>query len=125
MLGQKLKEIAREDPKLVEWFEKHGKEFQDALGMWTSDQDMLLMLSKMRHTCGEWTRPDETDWAWKDVVKPFIYNDQDVKDISELRSAVRLLVARYNTACQHIDNLERAKRVPMSKRFFPRPGGIL
>jgi len=54
-------------------------------------------------------------------VKAFVYNDTEVKDIEELRSAVRLLVARYNTACQHIDNLERAKRVPMPKRFFPRP----
>lgn len=116
-----LKELAKKDPKLVEWFGAHGKAFKAALGVWCSDQDMLLMLSKMRSTFGEWTHPDETDWAWKEELKRFVYRDGNVEDVAELRSAVRLLIARYNTACNRIDALERAKHVKMQKRFFAPP----
>ena len=60
------------------------------MGLWTDDDDLLLMLLKMRRTFGEWTdRPDEIDWAWKDVIKTFVYYKGEIADIDELRSAVR------------------------------------
>jgi hypothetical protein len=116
-----LKKLAAEETKIQEWLKLRKDEFYEALGLWPGDDDtMVLVLAKLcKFFDGQWSGyKDDIDRAGCDALSPFL-RKQEV-DQEELRSAVALLVQRFNAACERIHQLESRPR-PQPRPNPPRP----
>lgn len=112
---QTLRRLAESETDLSDWLKKNKEDFVKALGLHCDDTTLILMLAKLPDFVGgHWPGgKDFIDSTACNVLTPFLHGQK--VDLAELRTAVALLIQRFNAACTRIYNLDR------QPEMHPRP----